>query len=579
MIDLLPPSAVTTARTALAELGPAPDDGSVARVSSDQSNDRNYRSRASSAGRRSLPVWLEAHDVCFVVTWPGDFSGTGIHHSGSRIEPDLPWLEVDVALDAADAENGQIWLVPGSHLWFSETSDEPVDDSVAEVLALRYGRSVELAPGQALISSPATLRFSLPNRDRPRRSLEFRTPAPEQLLSPPATQHSLLARHLDSEKLKSLDAAGHAFLSDRRPHEPCNPSRVHCLACGTLLPAEPTPHPWNRVVAARCSTCTVGGIAPITARPSAPALSPEFAHPLPELPLPVLREPEFDSRLRSNGFVVLPESVISAAAAERLRDAFGELRQWKGRGHLNDFNERDRPYRDAATLLMKDHLIDVLSPLFTDHEPFLCTFLCKWPGEESDLEPHQDWMYVDERKGERTFLAFVALDDISADRGQLRVLPGSHRLDSRPRGTDLRPPWLGHSDVLERRMETISLSAGQCAIWNSALVHSSLPNMTATPRVAAGMWFARKSTPLVHFRRADPTRAAFFEIDADFYRTQNPYRLMVSHPPYPVREVVPTAGRDLTPEELEQSLDEINGGDQHRPPRRSVGRFGLQRRR
>ena len=555
VIDLLDADAVAAASRALADVGTAPDDGCLGRISSADSRDARYRSLAAAAARRVLAGLTSVIDPGFVVAWPGDLSGTGLHH---ELPPpgDLarPRLHVEVALDAAAVDNGQTWVVPGSHRWFDAPTAAPVDSDVAERVATRHAAPVSLRPGQALVAADALLRFTLPNRDRPRRSVTCWLPA-----HPGPAPHEGSVGPVSRARLARLELDGWAPDREPTPHEAPNAGILRCAACGSRLPGGGGVEPWNGVVTGRCARCSVGPVSGILERGDPPTPSPALDFPLPERPTAVLADPSLDHRLRTDGFVVFPEPVITPDQAHRLRNAFGDLHQWEGFGHLNDFNQRDRPYRNEATRLMKEHLLGILSPLFTDHDPFLCTFLCKWPDDGSDLEPHQDWMYVDERRGERTFLAFVALDDITGDRGRIRVLRGSHRLDSMPRGTDLRPGWLGHAEVLERRLESIPMTVGQCAIWSSALVHSSLPNLTDEPRVAAGLWFVRRGEPLVHFRRLDHATAGLFEIDGDFYRTQNPYRLMVSNPPYPLCEVVPTDGQDLTPEALERNLDRILG--------------------
>lgn len=549
VVDLLDPTQVAEAIATLADVGTAPDDGGLRRCGSLDSDDTAYRTRATDAARAALGV-VDAVDVQFVVSWPGDLSGQGLHHPASTAPG--AWLHVEVALDRAFGGNGQIWVVPQSHRWFTGPQQHPVTDEAAQLIANGHAVPVGLEPGQALVTSQALLRFTLPNDDRPRRSLTCSIASPVPAAPGPHEQ-------VTAADLAHLEEAGLAAGGRSGPHEPPNGGRLRCAACGTSLHRD-APDPWNGVVPlVRCGRCSVGEVSWGVARTPVTGVAAPLPYPLPPDVEQVLHDEQLDLKLRTDGYVVVPEPVITPEQARALRDAFGDLHDWTGVGHLNDFNQRDRPYRIEAARLMREHLLEALLPVFADHEPFLYTFLCKWPDDASDLEPHQDWMYVDERKGQRTYLAFVALDDVVGDRGRVRVLRGSHRLDSMPRGTDLRAPWLDYDEVMERRLETIDIRVGQCAIWNSALVHSSLPNQSTDPRVGAGLWFARRGTPLTHFRRLDADTVGCFEIDDDFYRTQNPYRLMVSNPPYPVREVVAAAGRDLSPADLDRELDLVQG--------------------
>ena len=194
--------------------------------------------------------------------------------------------------------------------------------------------------------------------------------------------------------------------------------------------------------------------------------------------------------------------VIDAAAARRLRDEFFRLRGVAGNGFHSDLVVEDPAYREAADRVLAEALDASAAALFEDHEPFLRSFLCKYPGEESSLYLHQDWMYVDERTGERTHAVWIALDDITGHNGQLRVLRGSHRLDDRPRGSDLIAPWIHAEGLVEPRLLSVPVPAGHGVVFDNALVHSSYPNNTSEPRLAVAIGLRRRGTPLVHFRRS-----------------------------------------------------------------------------
>lgn len=269
---------------------------------------------------------------------------------------------------------------------------------------------------------------------------------------------------------------------------------------------------------------------------------------------PVLRDPILDGNLERDGFVVIDEPVVDEATATWLRAEFGRLHDWRGDGFLNDFNHRNLVYRERSRVLLTEHLGPVVDRLFTDHEPFLSTYLCKWPDTRSYFVPHRDWMYVDERAGDHSYLAFVALEPIDEHNGRVQMLPGSHRVDPMPRGSNLYAPWVDHPQV-EARLEPISLAVGQCIIWSSAIVHASFPNATAEPRVAAGLWTARRGAPLVHYRRLGTGLAGRYTVDATFFQTQNAYRLMVSRPPFPLDQLVAFDEVAVPPGEVGAILD------------------------
>ncbi|MFN8016907.1 MAG: phytanoyl-CoA dioxygenase family protein [Acidimicrobiales bacterium] len=538
VLDLLGPEAVTAAVEAIAALGPAPDDGCVAASRSGTSRCEPWAQLAAELASGALAplggaiAGAMVTDPELQITWPGPASGHGL---GSA-DDDAP--TVLLALDWLGPETGAPWVVA---TW---SDDEHLEPSTAVPVAL--------APGQVAVLPGGGRWFSLPNVDRPARAIIGR------LVGVPDGPSATVAEAELREVVKE------AIEAPTTPHG----ATAWCGRCGTPLLGH-GPHAWRAAPPRWCDACEDE---PITWRRAPDAPLPQVrpaATTRVEPGLPVLVDRALDAQLERDGFVVVPEPVIAPDVATELRTRFGELHQWRGEGHLNDFNHRDLRYRAEANRLMREVLGEALGALFVDHEPFLTTFLCKWPGDDSALEPHQDWSYIDEDRGEQTFAAFVALNPIDGHNGQIRVLRGSHRVDGRPRGTHLRTPWIDRDEVVEPRLESLPMAIGQCAIWNSATVHSSYHNATADPRVAATLWFARRSATHVHYRRWDERTARRYDIDPWFYERLNPYWLMVAEPPYPVSRVVEVDDADQLGDQLGPTLDRLAG---RRGPRAAARR-------
>ncbi|MFZ4432509.1 MAG: aspartyl/asparaginyl beta-hydroxylase domain-containing protein [Microthrixaceae bacterium] len=267
----------------------------------------------------------------------------------------------------------------------------------------------------------------------------------------------------------------------------------------------------------------------------------------------VLGDPGLDRVLARDGFVVVP--LVGPDHAARLRSELEALRPLEGSGFRSDLIDDDTTYRRAANQLLAGELDPVVAGRVTGLEPFLHSFLVKHPGGDSDLYLHRDWMYVDERLGHRTYVVWVALEDITGHNGQLRVLRGSHRLDPMLRGTDLVAPWLAHTEVIEPRLLSVPVPAGHCVVFDNQLVHSSFPNHTDRPRVAAAVGLRPVGAPLVHFRRRDARTAERFEVDEEFFLRHTPQGLLAEPPALPVAEVVDLHSMDLSPGELAARLD------------------------
>lgn len=269
----------------------------------------------------------------------------------------------------------------------------------------------------------------------------------------------------------------------------------------------------------------------------------------------VLLDPELEALLQRDGFVSFP--LISAVQADALRTSYGQLRGgWEGEGFCSDLVVDDPGYRRSVNTLLGDALDDVVSQRFDGYTPFLHNFLCKFPGDGSDLYLHRDWMYVDERQGDHTYVCWIALEDITGHNGQLRVLRGSHHLDDMLRGTDLVAPWLAHTRTIEDRLLSVPLHAGDCIVFDNRVVHASFTNYTERPRVAAAVGMRPAGSQLVHFRRIDEQTAARYDVDEDFFCTATPQGLMAAAPDLPVAEVVPVGGRDYTADQLADTVDQ-----------------------
>jgi 2-oxoglutarate-dependent dioxygenase len=267
----------------------------------------------------------------------------------------------------------------------------------------------------------------------------------------------------------------------------------------------------------------------------------------------VLRDAGLDHRLRRDGFVVVP--VVDPASAAALRARFLELRAAPSEGFSIDLTIADEAYRRAADAAIAEVLDEPTTRLFVDHAPFLRSFLSKQQGEQSAMYLHQDWMYVDERHDRRTYVAWVALQDITGDNGQLQVLRSSHLLDPSLRGTALVSDAIDHEAVVRPRLLTVPVRAGEAIVFDNATFHASYPNHEPEPRVAAAVGFRPSDEPLVHFRRTSPTTAVRYDIDEEFFFRHTPVDLLEAPPELPVAEEIELDPRRWTDRELARALD------------------------
>jgi hypothetical protein len=244
---------------------------------------------------------------------------------------------------------------------------------------------------------------------------------------------------------------------------------------------------------------------------------------------PTFVDPMLQERFERDGFVVLP--LLDDTEVDALRAAFDAGPDRGGAGFEPDFASPDRTLKTDADAAIREVLEPVAARTFTDHRIFFTSFLMKWADDASALPLHQDWSYVDEDE-HVTVAMWCALDDADAarDNGPLIVLPGSHRLAPRLRGTNT-PGWHEpYADVLEAQMASVPVRRGDVVVIDNRLLHGSPPNRSGEPRLAAAAAVAPTDAALRHVHVLDG-KLAIYEVDDAFFLETSPIDLIVEGPP------------------------------------------------
>lgn len=181
VVPFLTPEEAAELDAAYDDLGPAPGDPQRACIATFFTWDTEYklaadRLIATALGPR-IDELFDDHQVMpgnFVVKWPGDQSGFGLHQDLSILdETQFRSCEVWCALTDTDAANGQLWLTPGSHRWRHHIRGIHAFPSLVQGqedrVINRHSVAEPLKAGEAIIFDHATYHFSLPNRTDRRR--------------------------------------------------------------------------------------------------------------------------------------------------------------------------------------------------------------------------------------------------------------------------------------------------------------------------------------------------------------------------------------------------------------------------
>jgi hypothetical protein len=117
---------------------------------------------------------------------------------------------------------------------------------------------------------------------------------------------------------------------------------------------------------------------------------------------------------------------------------------------------------------------------------------------------------------------WIPLVDVDEGNGCLRVVPGSHYLNVRPRNPARYLAYPEHAAFLEGHyVRPVPMRAGQAFIYSQSLFHASAPNRSAASRLAVGGLAIPSERALLWVTAADAEHAgelALYRVDDAFYR-------------------------------------------------------------
>jgi len=108
---------------------------------------------------------------------------------------------------------------------------------------------------------------------------------------------------------------------------------------------------------------------------------------------------------------------------------------------------------------------------------------------------HADMGAVADDKGYWVCNTVWMLDDVTAENGPLRAVPGTHRLRKLP-GELLADPHASHPDEV-----LITGAAGTVVVMNAHLWHGGMGNRTSQPRTALHAFYCRRDKPQQQYQK------------------------------------------------------------------------------
>ncbi len=234
----------------------------------------------------------------------------------------------------------------------------------------------------------------------------------------------------------------------------------------------------------------------------------------------IVTHPTKAEELASKGYTTTP--LLSRAEIHRLKALFRETEHISGvdKPFYTSIWSDNPEYRSRVDREIKALLTELLDDFLDRCKPVFANLMVKHVGPDTQLQPHQDWSFVDESQFD-SLTIWIPLTDVSRENGALSVLPGSHRLTNhvRPRFAD--SPFKEIIDKIEEDMMlNVPLKAGEALVMNSRCIHSSPPNQTTETRVAVTIVMIPAEAPIVHYVQDSNDRGHAFrsEVTATFFQ-------------------------------------------------------------
>jgi ectoine hydroxylase-related dioxygenase (phytanoyl-CoA dioxygenase family) len=229
----------------------------------------------------------------------------------------------------------------------------------------------------------------------------------------------------------------------------------------------------------------------------------------------IFREEGAQAQFDREGYVVI--DFISSSQAQAIADKFYQLHTDIPKGFYSAGFNPDAGFKGDIYSHIDGLIVENLECNFQDFKKLGSTFLCKAPGAEGIMDPHQDWTVVDEDKFYSATI-WIPTIDTTEQNGALKVLPGSHLLFDYYRSNHVEVCYRGSEKLLWDHMVTIPVRAGQAIVLNHAVIHASGPNNTDRERLAVAYGLIPSSASLLYYHKNEKGRIEKYDMPDTFFQ-------------------------------------------------------------
>jgi len=235
------------------------------------------------------------------------------------------------------------------------------------------------------------------------------------------------------------------------------------------------------------------------------------------VPRQILKDKNLDNRLKEDGYVVVPfldeeeVNTLTAFFHEHHKDGVGGF---YATAHVPDTGFREMMGREINRVYERG-----INEYFTEARPLGGSFIVKPPGEESVLQPHQDWNIVDESVN-RSYNVWVPLVDLNEKNGTILVMPGSHDWVRGYRHISIPCVYGKVYGLVLQNMTPLYLKAGEALIHDHALVHASEANRSDGLRIACAYGIISSGAKMLFYWNNNG-QVEEYESNPEFFMKEN----------------------------------------------------------
>lgn len=209
---------------------------------------------------------------------------------------------------------------------------------------------------------------------------------------------------------------------------------------------------------------------------------------------------ELATQFERDGYVVVP--LLSETELANIKAVYEACPLNDGEVFDSSSFIEDVATKESLNKKLLDIFKQPISTVINKHKILGTSFLTKKNHEDSTMPIHQDWTVVDETKY-CSITCWIPLQDTSPENGAIQVIPGSHRFSNALRSPSLPVSFGNIYNELQPFLKTLPLKTGEAFIFNHALMHASLPNISNGNRVAVTYGLTHKEANLMMYYKKD----------------------------------------------------------------------------